>query len=193
MKEKLWFFKVISSYCVEFKDVRPRDRRVAGSRLRGILEQDTPCIVLVQKRKTGNRSDMKNVELDAMHQLKHLLAVWKRWHGKDRNRDSQNWRDRLKTGHWNSKTVTKHLIAYSSRFHHGEIRIYLGSQIAVGMLTLNWVLGHYLDVITKTYESISSLQRKAWNLEIVWTLGHSNVQANGFADILAKEAAMKVK
>ena len=61
------------------------------------------------------------------------------------------------------------------------------------MLTLNWVSGNHLDVITKTYESISSLQPNGWNLEIVWTLGHSNVQANGFADILAKEAAMEVK
>ena len=45
----------------------------------------------------------------------------------------------------------------------------------------------------KIYENISSLELKDWNLEIVWTPGHSEVQGNEVADRLAKGAAMEAK
>ena len=63
----------------------------------------------------------------------------------------------------------------------------------MGIITLNWVSNHYLDVIKKIYENISSLESKGWNLEIVRTPGHSEVQGNEVADRLAKEAAMEAK
>ena len=44
-------------------------------------------------------------------------------------------------------SVTEHLIANSIRIHHREIRIFSDSKTAVGIITLNWVAGHYLDAI----------------------------------------------
>ena len=45
----------------------------------------------------------------------------------------------------------------------------------------------------KNNENISSLESKGWNLDIVWTLGHSEVRGNYVDDRLAKEAAMEAK
>ena len=63
----------------------------------------------------------------------------------------------------------------------------------MGIITLNWVSNHYLDVIKKIYENTSTLESKGWNLEIVWTPGHSEVQVNEVVDKLAKEAATEAK
>ena len=46
---------------------------------------------------------------------------------------------------------------------------------------------------SKINENIFSLESKGRNLEIVWTPGHSEVQGNDVADILAKEAALEAK
>ena len=40
---------------------------------------------------------------------------------------------------------------------------------------------------------ISSQESKGWNLEIVWTLGHSEAQGNDVTDRLAKEVARRQK
>ena len=90
-------------------------------------------------------------------------------------------------------SVTEHLTTNNSHIQHRQIRIFSDSQTAVGIITLNWVSDHYLDVIKKINENISSLESKGWNLEIVWTPGHSEVQGNDVADRLAKEAAMEAK
>ena len=79
-------------------------------------------------------------------------------------------------------SVTEHLVTNNSQIQHREIRIFSDSQTAVGIITLNWVSNHYLDVIRKINENISSLKSKGWNLEIVWTPGHSEVQGNEVAD-----------
>ena len=42
------------------------------------------------------------------------------------------------------------LIANSTQIQHREIRIFSDSQTAVGIITLNWVSNHYLDVIKKS-------------------------------------------
>ena len=81
----------------------------------------------------------------------------------------------------------------NSQIQHREIRIFSDSQTAVGIITLNWVSNHYLDVIRKINENISSLKSKGRNLEIVWTPEHSEEQGNEVADRLAKEAAMEAK
>ena len=90
-------------------------------------------------------------------------------------------------------SVTEHLTTNNSHIQHRQIRIFSDSQTAVGIITLNWVPDHYLHVIKKINENISSLESKGWNLEIVWTPGHSEVQGNDVADRLAKEAAMEAK
>ena len=89
--------------------------------------------------------------------------------------------------------VTEYLTTNNSHIQNRHIRIFSDSQTAVGIITLNWVSDHYLDVIKKIKENISSLESKGWNLEIVWTPGHSEVQGNDVADRLAKEAAMEAK
>ena len=47
-------------------------------------------------------------------------------------------------------SVMEHLIANSSQIQHRELRIFSDSQTAVGIITLNWVSNHYLDVIKKS-------------------------------------------
>ena len=88
-------------------------------------------------------------------------------------------------------SVMEYLIVNSSQIQHREIRIFSDSQTAVGIITLNCVSNHYLDVIKKINDNMSSLESKGWKLEIVWTPGHSEVQGNDVADRLAKEAAME--
>ena len=44
-------------------------------------------------------------------------------------------------------SVIKHLIVNSTQIQHREIRIFSDSQTAVGIITLNWVSNHYLEVI----------------------------------------------
>ena len=39
-------------------------------------------------------------------------------------------------------SVMEHLIANSTQIQHREIRIFSGSQTAVGIITLNWVSNH---------------------------------------------------
>ena len=51
-------------------------------------------------------------------------------------------------------SVTEHLITNNSQIQHREISIFSDSLTAVGIITLNWVSNHYLDVIKnsmKTY------------------------------------------
>ena len=47
-------------------------------------------------------------------------------------------------------SVMEYLIINSSQIQHREIRIFPDSQTAVGIITLNWVSNHYLDVIKKS-------------------------------------------
>ena len=55
-------------------------------------------------------------------------------------------------------SVTEHLVTNNSQIQHREIRIFSDSQTAVGIITLNWVSNHYLDVIRKINENVSSLK-----------------------------------
>ena len=50
-------------------------------------------------------------------------------------------------------SVTEHLVTKDSQIQHREIRIFSDSQTAVGIITLNWVSNHYLDVIKKSMKT----------------------------------------
>ena len=45
----------------------------------------------------------------------------------------------------------------------------------------------------KIKEAMSTLKSRGWNIEIVWTLGYSEVEGNEVVDRLAKEAAVEAK
>ena len=62
-------------------------------------------------------------------------------------------------------SVIEHLIVNSSQIQHREMRIFSDSQTAVGIITLNWVSNHYLDVIKKINDNMSSLESKGWKLD----------------------------
>ena len=50
-------------------------------------------------------------------------------------------------------SVIEHLVTNDSQIQHREIRIVSNSQTAVGIITLNWVSNHYLDVIKKSMKT----------------------------------------
>ena len=52
---------------------------------------------------------------------------------------------------------------------------------------------HYQDVIKRIKEAMSILKSIGWEIEIVWTPGHSVVEGNAVEDRLAKEAAVEAK
>ena len=90
-------------------------------------------------------------------------------------------------------SVMEHILTNSHQIDREEIRIFCDSQTALGILTLNLTSNHYQDVIKRFKEAISTLKSGGWEIEIVWTPGHSEVEGNEVADRLAKETAVEAK
>ena len=73
------------------------------------------------------------------------------------------------------------------------MKIFSDSQVAVGILTLNWEVNSYIDVIRDITELIETLRAKGVRTIIAWTPGHANIAGNDEADLLAKRAANEAK
>ena len=90
-------------------------------------------------------------------------------------------------------SVMEHILTNSHQIDREEIPIFCDSQTAVGILTLNWTSNLYQDVIKRIKEAMSTLKSRGWKIQIVWTLGQSEVEGNEVADRLAKDAAVEAK
>jgi hypothetical protein len=70
-----------------------------------------------------------------------------------------------------------------------DIKILSDSQIAVGIMTLNWKSSNYIDTISDIKKNIGTLMRYGMRTTLSWIPGHANIAENEIADQLAKEAA----
>jgi ribonuclease HI len=70
-----------------------------------------------------------------------------------------------------------------------DIKILSDSQIAVGIMTLNWKSSNYIDTISDIKKKIGTVMRYGMRTTLSWIPGHANIAENEIADQLAKEAA----
>ena len=70
-------------------------------------------------------------------------------------------------------SVIEHLITNHEQLHQEKISLFSNIQTGVDILTLNWAIEHFQEVFRKIKEFISTLKSRAWNIEIVWSLGQS--------------------
>ena len=70
-----------------------------------------------------------------------------------------------------------------------SLQIFLDSQSAVGILTLNWASTNFTVLISKIKSLRHKLQSTAFEVSIHWALGHASIAGNAIADRLSKDAA----
>lgn len=77
--------------------------------------------------------------------------------------------------------------------HIKRLKSLSDSQIAVGILSLNWQSSNYTNVIKDIKENIAVLLCNCIEPVISWTPGHREIAGNEIADSLSKEVAKKAK
>ena len=55
------------------------------------------------------------------------------------------------------------------------MKIFCDSQSAVGILSLNWSSGNYLDVKKKIKEDFNQLEINGVTIELMWLSGHADI------------------
>jgi ribonuclease HI len=63
-----------------------------------------------------------------------------------------------------------------------DIKILSDSQIAVGIMTLNWKSSNYIDTISDIKKKIGTVMRYGMRTTLSWIPGHANIAENEIAD-----------
>ena len=85
----------------------------------------------------------------------------------------------------------EHFLQCSDSLPSKLMKIFIYSQSAVGILTLNWKDTSYTDATKDSRQATKSLREKGVTVDRYWTPGHATIAGNEVTDKPAKKAAIE--